>query len=99
MGKVQLLLNHWLYPFIIHTKQQQCIEVQFRLENTYVQLRVWLQSKNKNDWILLRERRKYVLMLLDLCYCVPLPSRVCQSFLNYLKSVRMDQLYGIKYVK
>ena len=59
MGKVQLLLNHWLYPFIIHTKQQQFIEVQFRLENTYVQLRVWLQSKNKNDWILLRERRKY----------------------------------------
>ena len=60
MGKVQLLLNHWLYPFIIHTKQQQCIEVQFRLENTYIQLRVWLQRKNKNDWIVLRERRKYI---------------------------------------
>jgi len=43
----------------MHTKQQQCIEVQFRLENTEVQLRVWLQSKNKNDWIVLRERRKY----------------------------------------
>ena len=41
--------------------QQQCIEVQFRLENTYIQLRVWLQRKNKNDWIVLRERRKYYL--------------------------------------
>ena len=59
LEKVQLLLTHWLYPFILHTKQQQCIEVQFRLENTYVQLRVWLQRKNKNDWIVLRERRKY----------------------------------------
>ena len=38
LGEVQLLLNHWFYPFIIHTKQQQFIEVQFRLENTYIQL-------------------------------------------------------------
>ena len=49
LGKVQLLLNHWLYPFIIHTKPQQYIEVQFRLENMCVQLKVWLQQANKND--------------------------------------------------
>ena len=71
LGKVQLLLNHWLYPFIIHAKQQQCIEVQFRIENTYVQLRVWLQRKNKNDWIVLRERRKCFKKLWGLFLYIP----------------------------
>jgi len=58
-GKVRLLLNHWLFLFIIHTKQQWYIEVQFKLENTYLQVRVWLQKMNENDPIILRERRKY----------------------------------------
>ena len=39
------------------------MEVQFRFENTYVQLRVWLQYANKNYWIILREQRKYYVVL------------------------------------
>ena len=35
------------------------MEVQFRLENTYVQPRVWPQYTIKNDRIILHERRKY----------------------------------------
>ena len=61
LGKVQLLLNHQQYPCIIHTKQHRYKEVQIRLENTHVQLRVWLQQTYKNDWTVLRERRKYIL--------------------------------------
>ena len=59
LGKFQLFLDHWLFTFIIHTKQQQYIEVQFILENMYVQLWVWLHRTNENDLIVLRERRKY----------------------------------------